>query len=88
MSPVVSDSPAFNSGSLVPVGTYLVIIAALSGFALVSTGESPSPVLGMAWGVFLVAVGLTALAVEGVSPRALLPPLRSFGLVLVALVSF
>jgi len=87
MSTLVSDSPVFNSGSLVPAVTYLLIIAVLSGFALVSTGESPSPVLGMAWGVFLIVVGLTALTVESVSPRALLPPLRSVGPVLAALVS-
>lgn len=78
MSRVVSNAPVFESGSLVPAVTYLLIIVVLSGFALVSTGSSPSPVLGMAWGAFLIVVGLTALTVESVSFRSLLPPVRSF----------
>ena len=88
MSRVVSDSPVFESGLLVPVVTYLLILGVLSGLALISTGESPSPILGIAWGVFLILVGLAALTVEGVSPRTLLPSTRSLVPVLGVLITF
>lgn len=88
MSRVVSDSPVFESGHLVPIVTYLLILGVLSGLTLISTGESPSPILGMAWGVFLILVGFAALTVEGVSPRSLLPPTRSLVPVLGVLITF
>jgi membrane protease YdiL (CAAX protease family) len=88
MSNMPSDSPVFESESLVPVVTYLLILVVLSGLTLISTGESPSPLLGMAWGVFLILVGLAALTVEGVSPRSLLPPTRSLVPVLGVLITF
>ena len=88
MSRVVSDSPVFESGHLVPVVTYLLILGVLSGLTLISTGESPSPILGMAWGVFLILVGLAALTVEGLSPRTHLPSTRSLVPVLGVLITF
>jgi membrane protease YdiL (CAAX protease family) len=83
-----SDSPVFESGHLVPVVTYLLILGVLSGLTLIATGESPSPILGMAWGVFLILVGLAALTVEGVSPRPVLPPTRSLVPVVGVLITF
>ncbi|MFC6865075.1 type II CAAX prenyl endopeptidase Rce1 family protein [Halomicroarcula sp. GCM10025817] len=83
-----SDSPVFERGPLVPIVTYLLIIVVLSGFALVATGASPSPILGMAWGVFLIVAGLGALTVEGVSPRSLFPSTRSLVPVLGVLITF
>ena len=72
-----SDPPAFDGGSVVPVATYLLIVAALSGLTLVTSGASGSPVVGVGWGLFLAALALGAFAVEGVSPRSVLPPARS-----------
>lgn len=72
-----SDPPAFDGGSVVPVATYLLIIAVLSGLTFVTSGASGSPVAGIGWGVFLAALALGAFAVEGVSPRSALPTVRS-----------
>lgn len=71
------DPPAFEGGSTVPVATYLLTVAALSAFALASAGDSPAPVLGVAWGLVLAALAVGALRVEGVRPRSVLPPARS-----------
>ncbi|WP_435184526.1 CPBP family glutamic-type intramembrane protease [Halobellus sp. EA9] len=72
-----ADPPAFESGSLVPVATYLLVISVLSGLLFVAPGASPPPLLGMAWGVFLVALVIGALGVEGVSARTILPSART-----------
>nr|WP_254266783.1 CPBP family intramembrane glutamic endopeptidase [Halorussus aquaticus] len=71
-----------------PVVTYLVVIAVLSGLLLVSPGGSQSPALGMAWGVFLVVLAVGALAVEGVSPRSVLPSVRALVSAVAVLVAF
>ncbi|MDS0279927.1 CPBP family intramembrane metalloprotease [Halomicroarcula sp. S1AR25-4] len=88
MSHTATDPPSFERGSLVPVVTYLLTIAVLSGFLLVSSGESPSPLLGMVWGLFLVALAVGAFVVEGVSPRSLVPPLRSVAPVFALVAAF
>jgi membrane protease YdiL (CAAX protease family) len=72
-----NDPPAFDGGSVVPVATYLLIIAVLSGLTFVTAGAAGSPVVGMGWGVFLAALALGAFAVEGASPRSALPTVRS-----------
>jgi membrane protease YdiL (CAAX protease family) len=72
-----ADPPTFDGGSLVPVVTYLLTVAVLSVLAAVSAGGSPSPVLGIGWGVFLVVLAAGAFVTEGVSPRSVLPPVRS-----------
>jgi membrane protease YdiL (CAAX protease family) len=74
---VESDPPSFGGGSLVPVAAYLLTVVVLSALTAVSGGGDPPPVLGMAWGVFLAALALGALAVEGASPRSVLPSARS-----------
>ena len=73
-----TGSLSFDRGPLVPVAAYVLTLAVLSGFALVSGGGSPPPLLGMTWGLFLAALALGAFVVEGVSPRSLLPSTRSF----------
>lgn len=72
-----TDPPAFESGPLVPVATYLLVVAVLSGLLFVSSGPSPPPVFGMAWGVFLVVLAFSALMIEGVSLRSIRPPART-----------
>ncbi|MFD1687548.1 CPBP family intramembrane glutamate endopeptidase, partial [Halobellus litoreus] len=64
--------PAFKRGLLVLVTAYFVIIALLSGLALISGRGSPPPLLGMAWGILLVGIGVGAYRLEGVSPRSIL----------------
>jgi membrane protease YdiL (CAAX protease family) len=83
-----TDPPAFEGGSMVPIAAYLLIVAVLSGLAFVSTGASPSPLLGMGWGLFLVAVAVGAAAVEGVSPRSLFAPPRSFAAAIAVVAAF
>lgn len=82
------ESPAFESGSLVPVATYLVVISVLSALLFVSPGESPPPILGMAWGVFLTVLALSAFKIEGVSPRSILSSVRPLMPVISILVVF
>lgn len=69
--------PRFSGGPLVPVATYLLVIVVLSGLVTISPGASPPPVLGMIWGVFLVALTAGALRIETVSLRSLLSPVRT-----------
>ncbi|NLV04663.1 CPBP family intramembrane metalloprotease [Haloarcula rubripromontorii] len=69
--------PEFDGGPLVPVATYLLTIAALSGLVAVSPGASPPPVLGLAWAGFLVVLTAAALRAEAVRLRPLLPPLQT-----------
>ena len=69
--------PEFDGGPLVPVVTYLLVLAVLAGLVTVSPGASPPPLLGMAWGGFLVVLTAAALRVEAVSLRSLLPPVRT-----------
>ncbi|WP_336338559.1 CPBP family intramembrane glutamic endopeptidase [Haloarcula brevis] len=71
--------PEFDGGPLVPVATYLLTIAVLSGLVALSPGASPPPLLGMAWGGFLVVLTAAALRVEALSLRPLLPPRRTLG---------
>lgn len=83
-----SDPPAFAGGSTVPVATYLLTIVALSGFALASSGGSPSPVLGVIWGLLLAALAVGALRAEGVGARSVLPSARSLAPVAAVVVAF
>lgn len=69
--------PEFDGGPLVPVATYLLTIGVLSGLVAFSPGASPPPVLGMAWGGFLVLLTVATLRVETVRLRPLLPPRRT-----------
>lgn len=71
-------SQSFDRGPLVPVATYVLTLIVLSVLALVSGGESPPPLLGMAWGFFLVALAFGACTAENVSPGTILPSTRSF----------
>ncbi|NLV15213.1 CPBP family glutamic-type intramembrane protease [Haloarcula argentinensis] len=73
------DLPRFSGGPLVPVVTYLLVIVVLSGLVTISAGASPPPVLGMIWGVFLVVLTAGTLRIETVSPRSLLPSVRTLG---------
>lgn len=68
--------------------TYLAVISVLSGLLFVSAGASSSPVLGMGWGIFLAAVALGALKIEGISPRGVLPSVRTVLPVTAVLVVF
>ncbi|WP_276280990.1 type II CAAX prenyl endopeptidase Rce1 family protein [Halorussus caseinilyticus] len=81
-----TNPPTFERRSVVPVATYVVTIAVLTGLLLVS--PSHSPVLGMVWGVFLVGLGVGALTVEGISPRSILPPVRTLVPAIAVLVAF
>lgn len=83
-----ADPPKFNRGSLVPIATYLLVIAVLVVLVAVSPGASPPPILGMAWGVFLVALTGVAFKTDGVSPQSVLPSVRTLGPVVVVLVAF
>ncbi|MCJ0621346.1 type II CAAX prenyl endopeptidase Rce1 family protein (plasmid) [Haloarcula sp. KBTZ06] len=80
--------PRFSSGPLVPVVAYLLVIVVLSGLVIISPGASPPPVLGMLWGVFLVALTVGALRIETVSPRSLLPPVRTLIPVIGVVIAF
>lgn len=80
--------PGFSGGPLVPVATYLLVIVVLAGLVTISPGASPPPVLGMIWGVFLVALTAGALSIESVSPRSLLPPVRTLGPVVGVVAAF
>jgi hypothetical protein len=83
-----TDSPTFEGGSLIPVATYLVVIVVLSALVFVSPTESPPPILGMAWGVFLVALSIGVFYIEGVSPRSIIPSVRTLVPVAAVLGSF
>lgn len=80
--------PTFERGPLVPVAAYLVVVGVLSVLVSMSPTASPPPILGMAWGVFLVTLALGAFTVEGVSVRTTLPSLRTLVPVSVVLVAF
>lgn len=82
------DPPTFESGSLVPVATYLLVIAALTVLTVLSPGTSPPPLLGMAWGAFLVVLAVGALKIEGISPRSVLPSVRTLISAIAVLVAF
>jgi membrane protease YdiL (CAAX protease family) len=82
------DPPTFGGGSTVPVATYLLTIVVLSGLILVSPSASPPPLLGTAWGVFLVALALGASKIEGVDPRSIFPSVRTLVPVVVTLGAF
>jgi len=69
--------PTFERGPLVPVAAYLLVLGVLAALVFVSPAASPPPLLGMAWGVFLVALAAGAFIIEGVSPRAILPSART-----------
>ncbi|MGB9951490.1 type II CAAX prenyl endopeptidase Rce1 family protein [Haloarcula sp. Atlit-120R] len=71
--------PSFSGGPLIPVATYFLVITVLAGLVTISPGASPPPILGMMWGVGLVALTAGALSIESVSPRSLFPPVRTFG---------
>ncbi|MFC6974539.1 type II CAAX prenyl endopeptidase Rce1 family protein [Halomicroarcula sp. GCM10025709] len=79
---------SFDGGPLIPVVTYVLTIAVLSALALVSTGGSPPPLLGIGWGVFLVALAVGAFRVEGIDPRSVVPSGRSFGVAFAAVAAF
>jgi len=86
---VLTDTvpPTFERSPVVPVAAYLVVVGVLSVLVVVSPTASPPPLLGMAWGVFLVALAVVAFTIEGVSPRTVLPPARTLvpaGVVLLA----
>ena len=83
-----SDPPTFGGGSTVPVATYLLTIVVLSGLVLVSPSASPPPLLGTAWGVFLVALALGASKIEAVDPRSIFPSVRTLAPVVVTLGAF
>ena len=80
--------PRFSGGPLVPVVTYLMVIVVLSGLVTIFPGASPPPVLGMLWGVFLVALTVGSLRIETVSPRSLLPPVRTLVPVIGVVIAF
>lgn len=69
--------PSFKRGSLLPVVVYLSLLTVLSALTVLTPGESPPPLVGMAWGVFLVALTVGAFKLEAVSPRRILPPIRT-----------
>jgi len=69
--------PRFEGGPSVPVVSYLLVIVILSGLVAISLGESPPPILGMAWGVFLFVLTCSAVKIENVPPRSFLPPVRT-----------
>ncbi|WP_324759697.1 type II CAAX endopeptidase family protein [Haloarcula montana] len=75
---------SFDGGPLIPVATYVLTVLVLSALALVSTGGSPSPLAGIAWGVFLVGLAVGAFLVEGIEPRSVVPSVRSLGVALAA----
>ncbi|QLG27648.1 CPBP family intramembrane metalloprotease [Halorarum halophilum] len=83
-----TDPPTFESGSLVPVATYLLVIAVLSGLTLVSAGTPPPPLLAVGWSAFLVVLAIGVLKIEDVSPRSILPPARTLIPVIGVLVAF
>jgi len=83
-----SDPPTFGGGSTVPVATYLLTIVVLSGLVLVSPSASPPPLLGTAWGVFLVALALGASKIEAVDPWSIFPSVRTLAPVVVTLGAF
>ncbi|SFG90263.1 CAAX protease self-immunity [Halopelagius inordinatus] len=78
----------FERGPLVPVATYLLVIAVLTVLTVVSPGTSPPPLLGMAWGAFLVVLAVGALKIEGISPRSVLPSARTLAPAIAVLVAF
>jgi len=69
--------PRFKGGPLVPVVTYLLVLAVLSGLVTISARTSPPPILGTLWGIFLVVLTVAAVRIEAVAPRSLLPPART-----------
>jgi membrane protease YdiL (CAAX protease family) len=83
-----ADPTAFEDGLLVPVAVYLVVVSVLSVLVFAVPGESPPPILGMAWAVFLVALVLGTFELEGASPRSILPSLRTLVPVLAVLAVF
>ncbi|KOX92529.1 protease [Haloarcula rubripromontorii] len=80
--------PRFSGGPLIPVATYLLVITVLAGLVTISPGASPPPILGMIWGVGLVALTAGALRIEAVSPRSLCPPIRTLGPVVGVVAAF
>jgi membrane protease YdiL (CAAX protease family) len=84
--------PTFERGSLVPLATYAVVLCVLSVLVSVSQAGAPPPLLGMAWGLFLVALVVGVYRFEGASPRSLVPSGRAvgsaFGIVVVFWVSY
>lgn len=83
-----SNPPSFERGLALPVVAYLTVIALLSALTVMSGGGSRAPLLGMVWGVGLAALGAGALKAEGVSPRSVLPSVRTLAPVALALVAF
>jgi len=85
---VRTDPPTFERDPLVPVAAYLVSLSVLSALVFASPAASPPPVLGMAWGVFLVVLALGAFRIEGVSPRTVFPSARTLVPVSAVLAAF
>ncbi len=87
---VLADTvpPTFERSPLVPVAAYLVVVGVLSALVVVSPTESPPPLLGMAWGLFLAALAVGASTAEGVSVHTIFPPVRSLVTVGGVLVAF
>ena len=83
-----ADRPTFAGSPAVPATAYLAVIAVLSGLLFVTQADSPSPVLGVVWGGFLVALTIGTLGIEGVSARSVLPPARTFVAVSAVLLGF
>ncbi|MFC7076743.1 CPBP family glutamic-type intramembrane protease [Haloarcula halophila] len=79
---------SFDGGPLIPVVTYVLTVLVLSALALVSTGGSPSPLAGIAWGVFLVGLAVGAFLAEGIEPRSVVPSVRSLGVALAVVTAF
>jgi membrane protease YdiL (CAAX protease family) len=72
-----SGALSFDGGVSIPVATYLLAVCVLSILLVVFPGESPPPLLGMAWGVFLVLLTLGAFRIEGNALRMVLPSARA-----------
>ena len=81
------DPLSFERGPAILIGAYSIVIGVLSALLFVSP-KTPPPVLGIAWGVFLAALAISALYLEGISPRSVLPPVRTLVAVTVSLVVF
>lgn len=83
-----SERVPFDGQAAVPLAAYLLCVTALSGFLLAASGTGLGSLVGVAWGIFLVALAAGALRVEGVDVRAVLPSLQSLGAVAVVLAGF
>ncbi|MBX0325857.1 CPBP family intramembrane metalloprotease [Halomicroarcula sp. F13] len=88
MRRATADLPTLKGGAWMPLGIYLTVIAVLSALLIVFPGDSPPPILGMAWGVFLVVLVVGAFSIEGITPRSLFPSVRTLFPVILVLGAF